>query len=83
MDPIARTTKQVGTAIRRYRRQKSLTQADLGELMKARQATVSKLEGGQPTTQLTTLINALTALDLELTIRPRSKASTTDLESLF
>ena len=83
MDPIARTTKQVGTAIRRYRRLRSLTQADLGELMNARQATVSKLEGGQPTTQLTTLINALTALDLELTIRPRSKASTTDLESLF
>jgi HTH-type transcriptional regulator/antitoxin HipB len=83
MDTIARTPKQLGAGIRRYRRQKDLTQGSLGELMHARQATVSKLESGQPATQLRILMDALTALDLELVIRPRSKVSTEQIEDLF
>jgi HTH-type transcriptional regulator/antitoxin HipB len=83
MDLIARTPKQLGSSIRRYRRQKKLTQADLGDLMKARQATVSKLESGEPATQIITLMNALAALDLELTIRPRTKVSASEFEKLF
>jgi HTH-type transcriptional regulator/antitoxin HipB len=83
MDTIARTTKQLGASIRRYRRQKGLTQGSLGELMDARQATVSKLESGEPATQLRILIDALTALDLELVIRPRTKVSSEEIEDLF
>jgi len=83
MNVIARTPKQLGTGLRRYRRQRCLTQAQLGELMKARQATVSKLESGQPATQLSILMSALAALDLELTIRPRTKVSATEIEDLF
>ena len=83
MDTIARTPKQLGTGIRRNRRQKDLTQEALGELMHARQATVSKLEAGEPATQLRTLMDALTALDLELVIRPRTKISVEDIEHLF
>ena len=51
--------------------------------MHARQATVSKIEAGEPATQLKTLMDALTALDLELVIRPRSKASPDEIENLF
>jgi HTH-type transcriptional regulator / antitoxin HipB len=83
MDTVARTLKQLGAGIRRYRRQKNLTQGGLGENMHARQATVSKLESGEPATALRTLMDALTALDLELVIRPRTKASDEDIESLF
>ena len=83
MDTIARTTKQLGAALRRFRRQKGLTQGSLGERMHARQATVSKLESGQAGTQLGVLIDALTALDLELVVRPRSKGSTDQIEELF
>ena len=83
MDLIARTPKQLGAGIRRYRRQKNLTQAALGDLMKARQATVSKLESGEPATQIITLMNALAALDLELTIRPRTRVSASEIEKLF
>ena len=83
MDTIARTPKQVGAGIRRYRRQKDLTQGGLGEKMHARQATVSKLESGEPTTQLRILMDALAALDLELVIRPRTTVSAEDIESLF
>ena len=45
---IARTPKQIGAAIRRLRRQRSLTQTELGAKMHVRQATISKLEAGEP-----------------------------------
>ncbi|PDT64195.1 transcriptional regulator [Bradyrhizobium ottawaense] len=83
MDTIARTPQQVGAGIRRYRRQKKLTQGDLGERMHARQATVSKLEAGGPATQLRILTDALAALDLELVIRPRTKMTAEALADLF
>jgi transcriptional regulator with XRE-family HTH domain len=37
MNVIARSAKQLGSTLRRYRRQKGLTQRSLGELMHARQ----------------------------------------------
>jgi HTH-type transcriptional regulator/antitoxin HipB len=83
MDTIARTPPQLGAAVRRYRRQKDLTQQGLGDKMHARQATVSKLEAGEPATQLRILMDALAALDLELVIRPRTKVSAKDIEDLF
>lgn len=83
MSTIVRTPNQLGSTLRRYRRQKNLTQSSLGELMRARQATVSKLESGGRRTQLGVLIDALTALDLELVVRPRTKASVQDIEELF
>lgn len=83
MDITVRSTKQAGAAIRRIRRQKALSQSDLGQRMHVRQATVSKLEAGEPATQLRVLMDALVALDLELVIRPRSSASPEDLEDLF
>ena len=51
--------------------------------MHARQATVSKVESGEAGTQLGVLIDALAALNLELVIRPRSKASADQIEDLF
>jgi HTH-type transcriptional regulator/antitoxin HipB len=83
MDIIARTPKQAGAAIRRIRRQRALTQADLGAKTHVRQATISKLEHGEPNTQLRILMDALTALDLELLIRPRSSVPTDGLEDLY
>lgn len=83
MEQIARTAQQLGAAIRRNRRRQALSQKDLGAKMHARQATVSKLEAGEPATQLQMLIDALVALDLELVIRPRTNASMEDIEDLF
>jgi HTH-type transcriptional regulator/antitoxin HipB len=83
MDMIARTPKQVGAAVRRYRRLRDMTQAALGKKMRARQATVSKLESGEPATQLRVLLDALAALHLELVVRPRTAASPEDIEKMF
>ena len=82
MEPIARTPKQIGAEIRRYRRRKKLSQTGLAAKTKLRQATISTLEKGQTGTQLRTLIDILAALELELVIRPRSSASE-KIEDLF
>jgi len=83
MDTIVRTPKQVGDAIKRLRRLRNLTQEALGQKIHARQATVSKLEAGEPATQLRIFMDTLAALDLELVIQPRSKVSPDEIEDSF
>jgi HTH-type transcriptional regulator/antitoxin HipB len=51
--------------------------------MHVRQGTVSKLEAGEPGTQLRILMDALAALDLELVVRPRSSSAPDEIETLF
>lgn len=82
-DQIARNEKQLGAILRRARKQAGLTQGALGDNIHLRQGTVSRLEAGEPAVQLRTLMAALSALGLELVIRPRSKGSATDIEHLF
>ena len=82
-DHIARSEKQLGAILRRVRKQRDLTQSQLGEIVHLRQATISKLEDGAPATQLATIIAALAALDLELAVRQRSQAKIEDIEDLF
>jgi len=83
MDQIARTAQQLGAVVRRKRKQLGLSQDDLGTRIRLRQATISKLEAGEPATRLQTLLDALAALNLEVVIRPRTKGSITDLEDVF
>ncbi len=82
-EQIARTEKQLGAILRRARKQARLSQASLGEQTGLRQGTVSRLEAGEPAIQLRTLMEALSALQLELVVRPRSRSSAADLEDLF
>ena len=83
MEQIARTSPQLGAAVRRRRKQLELSQGQLGARINLRQATISKLEAGEPATQLKTLLDALAALDLEILIRPRTKGAAADIEALF
>lgn len=82
MDQIARTSRQIGAAIRRRRRALNLRQGDVGSKTNLRQATISALETGEAGTQLRTLIDVMAALGLELVIRERSKADE-NIEDLF
>lgn len=82
-EQIARTEKQLGALIRRARRQAGLTQGRLGERIHLRQATISRLEAGEPAVQLHTVMAALSALGIELVVRPRSRGSAADIEALF
>jgi HTH-type transcriptional regulator/antitoxin HipB len=82
MEQIARTSKQIGAAIRRRRRSVGLSQTALGAKTSLRQATISALESGEPGTQLRTLIDVMAALGLEMVIRERSKAGES-IEDVF
>ena len=81
-DQIARTPKQVGDALRRRRRSLGLHQKDLAGKTGLRQATISAVEAGGSGT-LRTLFDVLTALDMEVVVRPRTKESTDKIEDLF
>jgi HTH-type transcriptional regulator/antitoxin HipB len=82
-EQIARNEKQLGAILRRVRKQADLTQRAIGDHIHLRQGTVSRLEAGEPAVQLRTLMAVLSALDLELAVRPRSKASAAEIEDMF
>jgi HTH-type transcriptional regulator / antitoxin HipB len=82
MNPATRTQKQLGGELRRYRKQRRLTQAGLSRLINKRQATISALESAGGGT-LETLFAVLSALDLELAIRPRAKGDRAKLGDIF
>jgi HTH-type transcriptional regulator/antitoxin HipB len=83
MDQIARTSTQIGAALRRQRKQLGMSQESLGQRINLRQATISSLESGDAGTKLGTLLDALSALELELVIRPRTKGRAADIEDIF
>lgn len=83
MNRKARNASQIGAIIRLERRGRGLTQAQLGDLVGRRQATISKLEKGDAGIQLGTLFDVLAALDLELLVAPRSAGSRDSIESVF
>ncbi len=82
MDTASRTLKQLGGELRRYRRKSGLTQAQLSGRIGKRQATISTLETAGNGT-LETLFAVLSALDLELSLRPRTKGGRVRLEDIF
>jgi HTH-type transcriptional regulator/antitoxin HipB len=81
MTSIARTPAHIGAAIRRQRKLKAVTQVQLGETTKLRQATISQLENGEGSIQLKTLTDVLSALNLELVIQERSSGRS--IEDIF
>jgi HTH-type transcriptional regulator/antitoxin HipB len=83
MTQLARTPKQLGAILGRQRRLANLTQTELGRRAGLRQATISEIESGKATTRLGTICDVLAALDLELTVAPRSKSSSADIEEIF
>lgn len=82
MNQSSRTPIQLGAALRRHRKARSMTQGELGAAINKRQATISALESGDGGT-LETLLAVLAALELEIVIQPRTKASIADLGDVF
>ena len=83
MDQIARTTKDLGNVLRKARKARNLTQADLATLAGIWQRTVSNIETSASGAKVDTIFDLLAALDLELHIVPRSKMTPDDLEDIF
>ncbi|MDH5453223.1 MAG: helix-turn-helix domain-containing protein [Paracoccaceae bacterium] len=83
MFDLARNPKQIGNLIRRTRKQRGLSQTQLGEKTGLRQATISMIETGNPAATLETILTVLSVLDLEFRIAPRSKGTAADIEDIF
>lgn len=83
MSQLARSPDQLGAILQRQRHLKGLTQKQLAGQLGMRQATVSQLESGLPGARLSTLMDVLAALDLELVIGQRSKGKAQDIEDIF
>lgn len=83
MMELIRSPKQLGAALRRFRRGRELTQVQLASRAGLRQATVSQVENGLETVKLSTVMELVRALDLEVILQPRTKGSHKDIEELF
>ena len=76
---LARNAKQIGNEIRRQRKKIGLTQKALAEKVGIRQATISDIETGTQAANLETILNILSALNLEFQIADRSRYSSQDI----
>ncbi|MBI5657581.1 MAG: helix-turn-helix domain-containing protein [Geobacter sp.] len=64
----------LGAALRKERKKKGLSQTDVGKSVGIDQPTMSRVEKGNPGTELGTLFRLLAALDLELVIQTRQRS---------
>ena len=83
MKLMARNAQQVGTALRRARNAKNITQTELSVQSGVRQATISTIEAGHPGTRLETICQILAALELELIIAPRASEARPNIAEIF
>ncbi len=83
MQVNTRTPKQIGQAIRRFRRAAGLTQAELAEKARLWQETVSNIENGSPGAKLETICDLLSALGLEIIIAPKRQYTAEEIAELF
>lgn len=75
MSQIIFSPKSLGSALRRQRKAKKLSQSEAGAPFKIDQTTISSIEKGAPGTRLETLFRILAALDLEMIIKPKKSAN--------
>lgn len=80
---IARSAKQLGRLIQTFRHQRGLNQTQLAALTGLRQEMISKIETGHDGVRLGAVYDLLAALDLEMTLTPRTKSSSADIEDIF
>lgn len=66
-----RSTVELGLELRRQRKRLGLSQTELAARMNTRQATLSTLENGGADVRLSTLLDVLGALKLQMTFTPR------------
>lgn len=81
MADLVRSPRMAGDLVRKARKARGWSQTELASRMNVRQATVSKLEAGEPATRMEVFFDALTALKLELIVSTRSSAA--DFANLF
>ncbi len=70
-----KTPQQLGPVLQGFRRERGLTQKDVGAKVGMTQKAVSKIELAPAQAGLSLIFKLLAALDLELVVRPRGNSS--------
>lgn len=70
-----KTPQQLGAILAGYRKERSLTQAELGAKLGVAQMVVSLLEKDPQRASLARVFKLLSALELDLVVRPRRTGS--------
>jgi HTH-type transcriptional regulator/antitoxin HipB len=83
MNEMARTAKQLGAEIQRQRIARGLSQLALADLVGTGQKTVSTIENGSPGTRIETIFALLAALDMEMSLAPRSAGARKSVGDVF
>jgi HTH-type transcriptional regulator / antitoxin HipB len=71
---ILHSTQELAEYIRDRRKRQKLSQAEVGDRVGVKQATISSFENNPEGTKLETLFKLMSALDLELQVIPKEKA---------
>lgn len=80
MEQLIYSPKALGSAIKRRRKAKKLSQKEAGSPFKLDQTTISSIEQGAEGTRIGTLFRILAALELEMVIRPKKRLVDKDAE---
>lgn len=83
MNIVVRSPKDLGQALKRYRLNDNISQAELAESIQTHQMGISRIETGRLSRTLSLIFSILKILDLEIEIRPRRKGSAKDIEDMF
>ena len=75
MDYPLKTPTQLGAVLKGFRRDRKLTQANLGAKVGLPQNAVSEIESAPDRSSLSRVFKLLAALDLDLVVRPRQPNS--------
>jgi HTH-type transcriptional regulator / antitoxin HipB len=70
---ILHSTQELAEYIRDRRKRQKLSQAEVGDRVGVKQATISSFENNPEGTKLETLFKLMSALDLELQVIPKEK----------
>ncbi|MEI8633525.1 helix-turn-helix domain-containing protein [Vibrio sp. PP-XX7] len=75
------TAKQLANYLQDIRHNQGLSQSKIGEKIGLRQGTVSNFEQNPESTKLDTLFKLLSALELEIELKPRNPAQNVNTSS--
>lgn len=78
-----RSPIQFGAMIRQARKNKNMSQSDLADKIGVRQGTISMIENGNSATKISTMLDILAALGLEVAVKPRVISHASDIEDAF
>ena len=78
MDYPIKTPGQLGAVLKGFRRDRKLTQAAVGAAVGLPQNAISEIESAPDRTSLARVFKLLSALDLDLVVRPRQNGKPSD-----